>query len=426
MKKKTLSLILALLMVVSLLPVSALAANTVQSGTCTSGIKWTLDDEGVLTITGNAPMTEAPWSAYKDSIKSVIIEDGVTSICGRAFYECTELTSITMPDSISYISDRAFFKCSSLKSINLPSNIMYLSHQTFYGCSSLESIVVPDQVQSTGENVFSKCTSLKEVVIKGSVSRIEYGMFAGCSSLERVSLPGSVKYIGSGAFYGCDALKEVYFGGTKMQCAVIDVEDDNDVLDDVIVYCALDYPFTDIANSGLRDWISLGQAMGIVNGYPDGTFKPNNPVTRAQYITMLHNMCGKPQVITPGLLFDDTNTIPNAYLDAVKWGVTIGIVNGYNGNKFCPNKEITRAEMAAFSYRLMKYITGGEPTDELKADCNFKDSASIPSVHREAVNVCANLGIIQGFSDGTFRPNATANRGQAATILVRVAASLGS
>ena len=74
----------------------------------------------------------------------------------------------------------------------------------------------------------------------------------------------------------------------------------------------------------------------------------------------------------------------------------------------------------------MKDLAGGEPSDELKVDCGFYDSASIPDTFREAVNVCANLGIIQGFSDGTFRPNATANRGQAATILVRVAASLGS
>ena len=257
-------------------------------------------------------------------------------------------------------------------------------------------------------------------------------LFYNCSSLESVSFSNSVKSIGHNAFYGCNALKEIYFDGTDMQCAVINVEDGNDVLEDVTVYCSLDYPFTDIADSGYRDYISLGQALGIVNGYPNGTFRPRNTVTRAQYITMLYNMCGKPDVSGLTLNFKDTNTISGAYMDAVKWGVATGIVSGYGDNTFRPNQEITRAQMATFSYRLMKLVIGGEPDAELKADCGFKDSASIANVYKEAVNVMANLGIITGFdtdNDGvgdTFRPNATANRGQAATIIVRLAAYLDS
>ena len=358
MKKKTISLVLALLMVFSLLPVSAFAANTVQSGTCGDNLTWTLDDAGVLTITGTGNITSAPWrSNHTNDIKSVVIESGVTSVFSSAFYGCKEL---------------------------------------------------------------------KNVVILGRIDFIDGYTFYECSSLESVSFPNSVKFIYDFAFYGCDALKEIYFDGTEMQLAVIGVEDGNDVLDNVTVYCSQDYPFTDIADSGYREYISLGQAIGIINGYPDGTYRPNNPVTRAQYVTMLYNMCGKPDASGYEVNFNDTNTISASYMDAVKWGVAMGVINGYGDNTFRPNKDISRAEMAAFSYRLIKLIVGGEPTDELKADCSFKDSASIPNVHREAVNVCANLGIIQGFSDGNFRPNATANRGQAATILVRVAASLGS
>ena len=64
MKKKLLGLILALLMVFSLLPASAFAANVVQSGTCGENLTWTFDDEGVLTITGTGEMTGAPWESY--------------------------------------------------------------------------------------------------------------------------------------------------------------------------------------------------------------------------------------------------------------------------------------------------------------------------------------------------------------------------
>ena len=256
-------------------------------------------------------------------------------------------------------------------------------------------------------------------------------MFSGCSSLESVSFPNSVKSIGMNAFYGCDVLKDVYFIGTDMQWAVMDIKEGNEALDLAEIHFALDYPFTDIADSGYREYISLGQAVGIVNGYEDGTFRPNNTVTRAQYITMLYNMCDKPDVSGLTLDFKDKNSISGSYLNAVKWGVALGIIKGYDDNTFRPDQGITRAQMAAFSYRLMKLAVGGEPDAELKADCGFKDSASIAKDYKEAVNVMSNLGIITGFDtngDGkgdTFRPDATANRGQAATIIVRVAISLG-
>lgn len=304
----------------------------------------------------------------------------------------------------------------------------WLSHK-----GSIKSVIIGDGVTNIVNNAFADCSALTEISIPNSVSKIELAAFSDCSALESVSIPGSVKSIGENAFADCTALKDVYFGGTNMQCAVIEVaEEGNEALGNVNVYFALDYHFTDIADSGYRDYISLGQAAGIVNGYPEGTFRPNSPVTRAQYITMLYNMCGKQDVSGLSLNFKDNGSISAAYKDAVTWGVAIGIINGYGDNTFRPNQQITRAQMATFSYRLMKLIVGSEPDAELKADCGFKDSASIAADYKEAANVMANLGIITGFdTDGdnvgdTFRPHATANRGQAATIIVRVASSLGS
>ena len=120
MKKKLLGLILALLMVFSLLPASAFAANVVQSGTCGENLTWTFDDEGVLTITGTGEMTGAPWESYKDSIKSVVIGDGVTRICDDAFREYSEMTEIIIPNSVTQIGSYAFLGCSGLKGISLP------------------------------------------------------------------------------------------------------------------------------------------------------------------------------------------------------------------------------------------------------------------------------------------------------------------
>ena len=115
MKKRLLSFVLAVLMLASLLPATALAADIVDSGTCGaegdgSNLTWTLDSEGVLTISGNGDMNgygflSAPWQ-YSSEVKSAVIADGVTSIGNEAFYHCTSLTSVTIPDSVTRIGER--------------------------------------------------------------------------------------------------------------------------------------------------------------------------------------------------------------------------------------------------------------------------------------------------------------------------------
>ena len=185
-------------------------------------------------------------------------------------------------------------------------------------------------------------------------------------------------------------------------------------------------PFSDISNSGYCDYIVVGYLAGIINGYEDGTFRPNNTVTRGQFITMLWRAVGEPGAENTTLNFKDAANIPDAYKDAVAWGVEAGIIKGYDDDTFRPNQSISRAQMATFSYRLLVLTFGEEAIDEFNQPCGFKDAATVADPYVDAVNVCANLGIILGFDtdrDGegdTFRPNDTANRGQAATIILRV------
>ena len=189
-------------------------------------------------------------------------------------------------------------------------------------------------------------------------------------------------------------------------------------------------PFSDISNSGYCDYIVVGYLAGIINGYEDGTFRPNKTVTRGQFITMLWRAVGEPGAENTTLNFKDAANIPDAYKDAVAWGVEEGIIKGYDDGTFRPNQSISRAQMATFSYRLLVLTFGEEAIDEFNQPCGFKDAASVADPYVDAVNVCANLGIILGFdTDGdgegdTFRPNDTANRGQAATIILRVVVAL--
>ena len=132
MKKQVLCGLLVLCLIFSLLPVSAFA-DTVKSGTCGNDLTWALDDAGTLTISGTGNMknysaqkvngkdiTTAPWGEYYDTIKSVVIEAGVTSIVDYAFYGCSSLASVTIPNSVTSIGENAFKKCDALQTIFVP------------------------------------------------------------------------------------------------------------------------------------------------------------------------------------------------------------------------------------------------------------------------------------------------------------------
>ena len=219
MKKRLLSFVLAVLMIASLLPATALAADIVDSGTCGaegdgSNLTWTLDREGVLTISGSGDMydyglSDAPWYGIRSRVKSAVIADGVTSIGYKAFDDCTSLTSVTIPDSVTSIGYKAFDDCTSLTSVTIPDSVTSIGDSAFSGCTSLTSVTIPDSVTSIGDSAFSGCTSLTSVTIPDSVTSIGDWAFSDCTSLTSVTLPDSVTSIGYEAFFNCTSLTSV-------------------------------------------------------------------------------------------------------------------------------------------------------------------------------------------------------------------------
>ena len=247
MKKRLLSILLTAVLLLCAVPLglglvdTAYAAETANSGTCGDNVTWRLSDDGTLTISGTGDMADydgngAPWFDFYSQVKTVVIENGVTSIGEYAFYKCSSLTSVTIPDGLTSIGNGAFEHCARLTSVTIPNSVTRIGEYAFYDCTSLTSVTIPNSVTSIGEYAFCDCTSLTSVTIPASVTSIgEYAFcdctsltsvtipasvtsigeyaFRDCTSLTSVTIPNSVTSIGWRAFYNCSALTDVYYGG---------------------------------------------------------------------------------------------------------------------------------------------------------------------------------------------------------------------
>ena len=203
MKHKLLTLLIAIM--------ASLGTMFAQSGPCGDNLTWNLTN-GVLTISGTGAMTDytssskAPWFTYSNSINSVVIGDGVTSIGKWAFSNCNGMTSATIGNSVASIGDYAFFECSALTSTGIPNSVTTIGNSAFIRCTSLESVVIPGSVTRFGNYAFYQCNSLSSVVIIYGVTSIGTHAFDECSNLASVSLPNSITSIEEASFRNCSSL----------------------------------------------------------------------------------------------------------------------------------------------------------------------------------------------------------------------------
>ena len=214
MKKKFLPLLLALAAVFALLTISASAADIVDSGTCGENLTWTLDSDGQLVISGTGDMEnfsskwDSPFHSNCFSIRTIVIQPGVTSIGNNAFYGCN-MTSVTIPEGVTSIGNDAFNFCEELTSVTIPESVTSIGNSAFYYCKELTSVTIPEGVTSIKNSVFRYCSSLTSVTIPASVTSIESFAFEFCSSLTSVTIPGSVTSIGNSTFESCSSLTSV-------------------------------------------------------------------------------------------------------------------------------------------------------------------------------------------------------------------------
>lgn len=158
--------------------------------------------------------------------------------------------------------------------------------------------------------------------------------------------------------------------------------------------------------------------LGLVTGYSDGTFRPDTPVTRAQFVLMLWRMCGKPAAAKAASFADAS---ADWYQDALSWAVEKGYVNGLSDTRFGPDAPITRQQAMAILFRL----NGGQSSTELTLtgiyEQTFADSTTIASWAKDATWWAVYHELVSGVGGSRIAPEANASRAQIAAILLRYA-----
>ena len=245
----------------------------VASGECGAegdNVVWSLDEDGLLTISGEGEMedyewSDTPWSEADVSIKKLVVENGVTRIGNFALMGHRELSELRLPDSLTGIGEHAFQDCQALPSVSLPETLASIGAAAFAGCMTLDEIAVPADVTEIGDGAFAACgvvlvnaqnpnyssdagalysrdltvlyhvpasleesftvpetvieigtqafagcAALRGIFISEGLQRIDSGAFTGCTALPELSLPVSLKTIGNGAFTGCTGLERIY------------------------------------------------------------------------------------------------------------------------------------------------------------------------------------------------------------------------
>lgn len=303
MKKRFVSLLVALSITLTFLPIGAVAATPIRIG----NLKYTVNaDGGSVTVSGTSG------NPTQLNIESSISSNGrnytVTEIATWAFNKCNTLTEVTLPNTVDEIGYQAFFNCSNLTNVTIPEGVTKIGQAAFYGCSQLTSITIPStitdmdtafsgntalsQVTLTNgipkisSHAFERCTELREIKVPISVDEICPFAFNGCTGLTSVTLEKGINIINSNAFKDCTELNDVKYNGYKTDWEKVRVNNaGNDTLTSKVQYlCDINFDLDGGTINGsdtmATQTVYSNEKLGTAKCYPnDQPFVvPTDPV----------------------------------------------------------------------------------------------------------------------------------------------------
>lgn len=177
------------------------------------------------------------------------------------------------------------------------------------------------------------------------------------------------------------------------------------------------WPFTDVSDT---DWcydaVAYVYERGIMNGYSQDTFGPQNRLSRAQLAQILYNLEGRPQTDSVSGSYGDLT--PGAwYEDAISWAVKSGVLSGYADGNMRPNQAVSRQQLAAMLYRYAQH-KGSDVSQSADLD-GFQDRDQVAAYAQAPLQWAVAAGIVNGTSADTLSPNGSASRAQTAVMLMR-------
>lgn len=303
MKKRFVSLLVALSITLTFLPIGAVAATPIKIG----NLKYTVNADGEsVTVSGTSG------NPTQLNIESSISSNGrnytVTEIATWAFNKCNTLTEVTLPHTVEIIGYQAFFNCSNLTNVTIPEGVTKIGQAAFYGCSQLTSITIPStitdmdtafsgntalsQVTLTNgipkisSHAFERCTELREIKVPISVDEICPFAFNGCTNLKSVLLEKNINIINSNAFKDCTELNDVKYNGYKADWDKVTVnKTGNDTLTRKVQYlCDINFDLNggtiNGSNTVDKQTVYSNEKLGTAKCYPnDQPFVvPTDPV----------------------------------------------------------------------------------------------------------------------------------------------------
>lgn len=290
MKKRFASLLVALSITLTFLPIGAVAAPTneiIQGNLKYTVNNYTVNDGGEsVTVSGTSESTsEKPTHL---NIESSISSNGknytVTEIGNWAFKEWNTLTEVTLPHTVEIIGFQAFFNCSNLTNVTIPEGVRKIGQTAFNGCSQLTSITIPGTIENMN-TAFSGNTALTHVTLTNGISEISYSAFEGCTGLTEVEIPASVNEIRQDAFNGCINLSDVKYNGHKTDWDKVTVKTGNDTLTSKVQYlCDINFDLDGGTINGsdtmATQTVYSNEKLGTAKCYPNGQpfVVPSDPV----------------------------------------------------------------------------------------------------------------------------------------------------
>ncbi|MBP5343432.1 leucine-rich repeat protein [bacterium] len=168
-------------------------------------IPWELEE---VVITSSTIIPDCAF-VNMNSLKRIVLPDGIKKIGSRAFERCTEVISINIPDGVTKIGDHAFHECARLKEIIIPDSVTEIGMGAFETCEELKRVVLSNNINIINRATFGTCTSLEEINMPEKLTIIDGSAFSSCLKLKNLTLPSTIFYIGEMAFYNCKSLESI-------------------------------------------------------------------------------------------------------------------------------------------------------------------------------------------------------------------------